>query len=641
MSLAGSISTDRMTGAMGYPCAIATVTICLGSFVALVATSVLTTWTLRIRGVGLNFLAAVTVAASILVGLTLFLSLFNGYDVGGMVVGQAIVLVASVFLWMAQGRPSPSGARFPAPGEILERVRRHRTVSILLVAALAASSVELVLAVTVVPNTWDSLMYHLSRVALWIQDGGVFHLESGTGYEREYAPNGEITYGWTVLLSDGDRLAALVPWLFSLASGVLVYEGARFLRFDRPPAAFAAANFLLLPQIIVQASSTLIDLQASFFIGVFALFGARALRDRSWSDLVIASLALGLAVGTKGTFLLAVPGLAVIAVAGLRAWSPSTRPLLVGAGVVAAGVLLLGSSQYIVNAVRSGKPQGEVASDARRTSPLPTTMVRTAASFIDLPGMGGTLPAQVTQEVHDRVWPAGSEPFNDTFVSEDGIGFGPLVPLLLFPLLIFYMVRRREAPDRRLIALASASCFVVYAVLFEPAFNTSHVLVTGVLLGAPLMARAGEVPWLRHLAAAVAVFFAVIVLSQNALKPLYPDAAIGLSRYEQQGLQHEFAPALRRADEVIPHDARLAYIGPRGATWDFPFFGPNLDRYVFRIEASVSPSLQEVRAIASEHDLDAVVFAGVDPPSGLRTIRLGDIAFSQHRVWLVGDDGGQ
>ena len=604
------------------------------------ATSVLATWALGVRGVVSGFVAAITLGSSVIVGLTLLLSLFSAYTAAAMAIGQVVVLAAVVVWWLLAGRPRPARPKPPSRAQLWDRIRAHRTVSVLAAAAAAAALVELALALGVTPNTWDSQMYHLSRVGLWIQDGGVFHMESGTGYEREYAPNGEITYGWTLLLSRGDSVAALIPWLFSLGCGALVYEGARFLRFARAPALFAATMFLLLPQTIVQASSTLIDMQAAFFVGVFTLYGVRAFRDSSRSDLVIAALALGLAVGTKGTFVIAIPGLVAIAAAIAVKWKPSRRRVIGYAGVLAAGLIIFGSAQYVVNTVDTGTPQGVASTDSRRVSSPVKTSIRTAASFIDMPGMAGTLPAQVNQGLHDRIWPDQSDPFNDTTVSEDGIGFGPQVPLLLFPLLLYFLLARGVGLDRRLTAFASLSSFAAYAFLFEPAFNTSHVLVTGVLLGSPLFAKAAEIAWVRHIAAAVAIFFAVIVLTQNQLKPLYPDPAFGKSRTEQLSLQHEFEPALERIDEVIPSDARLAYIGPRGATWDFPFFGPHLDRYVYRLEADQTPSREEVESLVSDHDLDAVVFAGVDPPPGYDTVDLGEIAFSDHQVWLAdpGDD---
>lgn len=601
----------------------------------LVATSLLATWALGARGIVSSLVAAVTLGSTVLVGLTLLLSLFSAYGVTAMVVGQVVVLAGVLAWWLAVGGPRPARPELPPRAELWARVRAHGTVSVLLAAAGIAAVVELVLGLAIAPNTWDSQMYHLSRVALWIQDGGVFGLDSGTAYEREYAPNGEITYGWTVLLWDGDRFAAVIPWLFSLASGALVYEGARFLRFARAPALFAGAMFLLLPQTLVQASSTLIDMQAAFFVGVFALYGARAFRDTSRSDIVIAALALGLAIGTKGTFVIAIPGLLAIAIAVVVRWKPPRALLLRYAAVLAAGVALLGSAQYLVNIRDSGTPQGIASTDARRDSSVVTTSVRTAASFIDMPGMGGTLPAQVNQGLHDRIWPNQMDPFNDTIVSEDGMGFGPQVPLLLLPLLLYFLLARGVGLDRRLTAFASLSSFAAYAVLFEPAFNTSHVLVTGVVIGAPLFAKAAEISWIRHLSAAVAICFAIIVLTQNQLKPLYPDPPFDLSRAEQLSLQHEFAPALERIDEVIPSDARLAYIGPRGATWDYPFFGPNLDRYVYRLEATSTPTRQQVDDLVADHDLDAVVFAGVGAPPGLDTMELGEIAFSDHQVWLA------
>lgn len=603
----------------------------------LVVSSLCLAGTLRIRGwvqvaIGVGVLASAQVVL-----LTTILSWFSAYRDVPMLGAQVLVTVATAAAWIARGRPRPVVGKLPTSSELRGFMVANRTVAVLGVAVAIAAAVELLLALALPPNTWDSLMYHLSRVALWIQNHGVFGLDGGTKYEREYGANGEILYGWTMLLSGGDRLAALVPWLASIGCGGLVYWGARTLRFERGPSLFAAFMFMLLPQTVVQASSTLVDLPAAFFTGAFILFAIRAVETRSRADLVLASLAFGLALGAKGTTFLALPGIALLLVAAARHWRPSRRQLVAGLISLLIGALALSGPLLISNLADTGSPGGEAGRSQLRVSSLQTTASRTLWTFVDWPGLAGTLPVQVLQPVHDRIWPNALDPANDTYVSEDAIGFGPLVPLLLLPLLTILALARRTAVDRRLAAIAAASYVLAYIVVLETGPNASHTLVTGILMAAPLFAVLGTSAVFRHVSGFTAIAFLAPVLLQNAKKPLYPDPILGADRYTVLSQQHPFAPALQRADEIIPGDARIAYLGPSDATWDYPFFGPQLNRFVHRVEVPPGETVtaDEVEELAIDYDLDAIVFAGTEPPKELDTIEIGQIAFSDHQVWFA------
>lgn len=592
---------------------------------------------LRIRGWAPAACGLMVLAAAQVVMLTLLLSAFGAYRRDPMLVAQIAVMIAVLAAWHFSGRGSLRVGALPTLSCVLRFARSHPTIAALCVASAIAMAVELALALALPPNTWDSLMYHLSRVALWIQNQGVFGLDGGTIYEREYAPNGEILYGWTMLLSEGDRLAAVVPWTFGLGCGSLVFWGARRLRFERPAALFAGTMFLLLPQIIVQASSTLVDLSAAFFVGAFILFGLRAIDDLSRGDLLIAALALGLALGTKGTTFLAIPAMALVLGAAIIKRRPPRNAIAVGLASLAVGAAVLSGPGFAENLIQTGSVGGDAGRSQLRVSSLETTTTRTLWTFVDWPGLAGTLPTQLLQPVHDRIWPNGLDPANDSYVSEDGIGFGPQVSLLLIPLLLLLIVSPRTRRDRRVIALASASYLGAYIVVLETGPNASHTMVTGVLLAAPLFAVLYERSWLRHLGAFVAFLVIVPVLLQNGKKPLYPESVLGADRAGVQSQQHPFAPALGRIDEVLAPHARIAYLGPSDGTWDYPFFGPNLDRFVHRVQTPVDASVEraDVTEMVADYDLDAVVFAGIEPPQGIPTIDIGEIAFSDHQIWLT------
>ena len=61
-----------------------------------------------------------------------------------------------------------------------------------LVAVAVVLAYELVLALTMPPNNWDSLTYHLARVVSWLQHGGIYWIPNApTDRMNEFQPVAE------------------------------------------------------------------------------------------------------------------------------------------------------------------------------------------------------------------------------------------------------------------------------------------------------------------------------------------------------------------------------------------------------------------------------------------------------------------
>jgi hypothetical protein len=604
----------------------------IGGFL-LVAAAVLAACRLRIAGAAPFALAVLTLAAALIVAATLALSAFGSYEPGAMLALQLAATIVIAAWWATGGRPRPDVRPLPSPAAVRAAALRHRTVAVLVVAAGVAALVELFLGLTVAPNTYDGLMYHLSRAAMWIQDGSVFGMDGGTIYETQHQPVGEFLYAWTMLLLEGDRFAALVQWLAALGCGLVVYEGARMIGYARSAAAFAAAVFLTMPQIVVQASSTFVDLPAALFVGAFAIFAIRWLRDRAAGDLVVAALALGLAVGTKGTAFLAAPALLLLIGAEIRRVRPSPGRLAAGAAVVAAGTLLLGGSKYIENAIETGSPQGVAGDDVTRTEPLPISAGRTLWTFVDVPGLDGTYVEEVLDDGSEYFFPAVDP--GPGFVSEDYVAFGPVGWLVLLPLLAWFAVAPGRPASHRLLAWGAILYVAAHVLVVETYHFAPHTMITGVMIGAPLLAALARVGWVRHLIGLAAIVTLIPILVHNEKKPLWPEWSPGLDRAHQQALGTVYGDALAAATDALPEDARVLFIGPRVLAWDYPFFGPGLDRYVFRVDTTEhgEPTAAEVEEWVDRYDLDAIVWATPDPPPGAK--RAGVIADTPTAIELL------
>jgi dolichyl-phosphate-mannose-protein mannosyltransferase len=335
---------------------------------------------LRIRS-PIEFALATYVLAWIwLVAVTLGLSparlVTRGWLIGGIGAG----LLSALGVWLACGRPGPPDLR-PA----LKEVRHALHSPALLVLALAVilgAAYSIALALFTPVNEGDSLSYHLARAALWKQEHGLSYVPNAVDIRLNgNPPNAEIGQLATMLLSGSDRYVAL-PQLSAYGALVLCVAGlARRLGLSVSEALFGALAFATLPVVVLQASGALNDLVVASFLAVAALFCLRPGR----SALVLVALAIGLALGTKLTTVLALPTLAIVVALGRprRQW--------LAAALAGLGGLAVGSVWYVVNLAETGELDGGLAgaSDQGVELSVPavsTNAMRFALDVIDMSG---------------------------------------------------------------------------------------------------------------------------------------------------------------------------------------------------------------------------------------------------------------
>lgn len=340
--------------------------LCLGSVVGS-SVALVGPWRLGATG---TLLAFWVVATGQIVLVAEALSLAHALDWPGFVAGHLLItLGTAAWAWRRPRRSRwcaldqvGAGLRRIAP---LVRDWRRPALPILIGVLLAVGAVSTVSAFWVPPNNPDVLGYHLSRVAYYLQFRSLDVYPTENPRQTFLAANAEILKLWTVALLRWDQLAngvQLAAWCFS---GAAVYGVGRQVGLASRAAVLGAGLFLLLPQSVLQSSSSLNDLVVVSFIGASFFFVLQAARaERPIAALGLAGAAAGLAIGVKATALLAVPGLAVAAVALLGRRIIGRRSEL-ARGSVAAGLLLgglaggaLGSYFYVQSWYVFGSPIG-------------------------------------------------------------------------------------------------------------------------------------------------------------------------------------------------------------------------------------------------------------------------------------------
>ncbi len=229
---------------------------------------------------------------------TELLSLFNSVTQPWLSAAWTVGLLASAILawrsgWICFRLDGLARHQYRLPG--LPRLLG------LVIAGVFAGAL-LVVAWVSPPNTTDSLLYHMSRVAHWQQAGSLAHYPASYNtqlWAQIWAETAILNFK---LLLGSDLASNLVQWFSMLGCLVGVASIANLLGGRRAGAWLAAAFIFSLPLGILESTSTQNDYVAAFWLIVFAYFvvlsKTRPLAVVEWVSM---SAALGLGVLTKAT----------------------------------------------------------------------------------------------------------------------------------------------------------------------------------------------------------------------------------------------------------------------------------------------------------------------------------------------------
>jgi hypothetical protein len=216
-----------------------------------------------------------------------------------------------------------------------------------------------VVALAASPNTWDSLTYHMSRVAHWAQAGSLSHYATGIERQNLMPPGAEIGMLHAYVLAQGDQLVNFPQWLAMAASLVGAGAIARLLGATRVGQLAAAVFVATLPMGIAQATSTMTDYVVALWVLCVA-FETLSLVLQGPSermDVLPLGLAAGLAILAKPTaFPYLAPFALAVAVVILR--RRGVLALLASAGIAVALVLIVNAGYLGRNLATYGNPLG-------------------------------------------------------------------------------------------------------------------------------------------------------------------------------------------------------------------------------------------------------------------------------------------
>ena len=481
----------------------------------------------------------------------------------------------------------------------LARWRRRPWAAALVGLAALALAWQLLVALVLPPYAYDALTYHLTTVAEWIQHGDLAPsaLDLCCAY---YPATPELVIAFPALLLGNDALVDIVQVPFVLLGAVATAGIARSAHVSRSGAAAAGALFAMTPVVLTQAPTDYVDvmqtalvLAALHLVTRFAVTGSRR-------RLVVAGLAAGLVLGTKGTgpiwavvLLVAAVAAAMVAVRRGQVRRPSAAAGLVTAAGMGA---VLGGWWYVRNAVTTGNPVYPFAVRLADTTVFPGPI--DVGETLTVPPAGADAPWPVTVALS---WAGDLDFWNQgTYDYQQRLGgLGPLWPWLGLPLLaatVVVLVRRRNV-----LLLPVAAVAVVFLV--QPYAWWARFTLPLAALGAiaiALTATQAPWPWLRRAVQAAALVLAVasVALSSYAVDPAGKGAELSASRVvgligassDERSLGHLFHPEYAFLEQV-PLDATVVVdLRAEPVRFVSPLFGPAFTRHVLPGGDGVVPS---------------------------------------------------
>jgi len=342
----------------------------LGAALVIGATAALLAASLRLRSFTAFLLACYLFAAAELVGLAEVLSPFHALTRPGYLIGIACAALASAVVWRVRGHPRPPSL----PWSRLQELLSQPVLCALAVVVLLGLIYELSVGLTTPPNNWDSLFYHLVRPAAWRQHHAVEYIQHVNGDVgiNTYPPDAElqILFGFVVL--GRDTFATIPQFLAQAALLVSIFGIARRIGFDFLPSVFAALTAATLSIVSIESVTTQNDLCVAAVVTSAIFF---ALGDRR-TDIALAGLAVGLALGTKVTAILALPMIGLVALA-----AGGKRRLFWVAISSTAGFAALGAFVYVLNVIHTGKLFG-VPAAGQETGRAQLSVVNTVSTAL-------------------------------------------------------------------------------------------------------------------------------------------------------------------------------------------------------------------------------------------------------------------
>jgi len=352
------------------------------------------------------------------------------------------------------------------------------------------------------PQTWDSLNYHMSRVAHWAQNQSLKPFATGIEIQNSNMPGAEVLFLHSYILATGDRFVNFVEWLAMIASSIGVAIIAEKLGGRRYSSLIAAIFTATLPMGIIQASSTMNDYVVALWVIGFVTEAIQFTSNKGGKGpLVMMAMNIGLAILTKPTaYTFVLPFLLLVILVTLRAsiWRTHWRQIAIG--------ILLVAVLNVPHFLRTTQVYGSIfdpnqldthSNQAKNLAGLVSNTVRNLSLHLGTPSpyinKGITLAIRLVHQVmgisiNDPRTTAHTD-FKINLPSTNEIKSGNSLHMYAFMIIFLVLLSQRKKFSKNVLIYSglSLSTFLVFSFIFKWQLFGSRYHIPFFVLIAPIV----------------------------------------------------------------------------------------------------------------------------------------------------------
>lgn len=276
------------------------------------------------------------------------LSLFSAINELWVLTSNVIFFFGSFLLWRKKAYPIWSLDCSDFYFRVKNSLKLDKFLLIISFAFVFFIIVSLILCFIMPVSSFDALAYHVARCLFWIKQGNLNHFITQDPRNACFPINSELLYTWVLLFVKKDVFLGFFSFVGYFISMVSIYNLLGYPGFSMRRKLWVIFVLSSFASVIVQASGTETDIIISALISSSIFLFWNGIKSNNKIPLFMSALAYALAIGTKTTAILAIPGVGLFLLA-LSIYNKKMKPLAVFCALVIVNFLIFSSYNYILN----------------------------------------------------------------------------------------------------------------------------------------------------------------------------------------------------------------------------------------------------------------------------------------------------
>ncbi len=184
----------------------------------------------------------------------------------------------------------------------------------LLFTTLFLGALNFIVIIFAAPHNWDSMTYHLARVAYYLQHNNLNYFHANYWAQVTHPKNSSLLLLYTYLIANkNENLTQLVQFTSYWVAIISIYAITRQIGYSKTQSIFAATISALLTEWLMESITTQNDMILTAYFGIMVYFLFRFQETKNQKYLGLTALGIGFSIGTKASAFLPLLSIFVIA----------------------------------------------------------------------------------------------------------------------------------------------------------------------------------------------------------------------------------------------------------------------------------------------------------------------------------------